>query len=103
VRFGVLAALALVALVVTIAPPDKAQTGPDPSPADSSAPNAAWSQLPAANDNCRDSDDADGPPDNAMRVLVGNGQLADECAGGELWSPVQQSGVTPQQAGMSGR
>jgi hypothetical protein len=103
VRFGVLAVLAVVALVVTLAPPDHPQPASDPTPADSRAPNSAWSQLPSANDNCRDEDAGDGPPDNAMRVLVGNGQIADECAGGELWSPVQQSGVITQQAGMSGQ
>jgi hypothetical protein len=104
VRFGLLTVLAVVALVVTIAPPDKKQTGPDPNPADSQAPTSAWSQLPSDNDNCRkDSDDSDGPPDNAMRVLVGNGQLADECAGGELWSPVQQPVLMNPQAGTAGQ
>jgi hypothetical protein len=105
VRFGVLAVLAVVALVVTIASPDKTRTGPDPNPTGSQAPTSAWSQLPSANDNCRNEaeDDSDGPPDNAMRVLVGNGQLADECAGGELWSPVQQPVLMNPQPGTPGQ
>ena len=49
-RFGVLAALAVVALVVTIAPPDRPQPASDPTPPDSRPSNPAWSQLPAAND-----------------------------------------------------
>jgi hypothetical protein len=94
VRFGVLAVLALAAVLLSVFDPH--HTTPSPTAPENRAPTSAWSQLPSTNDNCADV--FNGPAGNAMRVLVGNGTTADECAGGELWSPVQQSVITDANA-----
>jgi hypothetical protein len=89
VRYGVLAVLAVVALMCRV-DSHHTQTGTDPSAPGPHAPTSAWTQLPSANDNCADAVAAVG---NAMRVLVSSGTGLDECAGGEMWSPTQHAVV----------
>ena len=91
VRGGILAVLAIVAAVLTVVDPHPAASSNDPTGPDPQGSRSAWTQLPSANDNCTDV--LGGPPNNPMRVLVGNGVNADECAGGGMWSPAQQAAV----------
>jgi hypothetical protein len=89
IRGGILAVLAIVAAVLTVVDPHPTATGRDPSDTNRPGSTSVWTQLPNPNDNCADA--VNGPPGNAMRLLVGSGVSPDECAGGELWSPVQQA------------
>lgn len=90
VRYGVLAVLAVVALLCRV-DSHSADTGTDPAAPDRHTPTSAWTQLPSADDNCNDT--LAGPAGNAMRILISSGTGPDECAGGEMWSPTQQAAV----------